>query len=37
MPGFGASAPLSDLLKKFGVTTETIVAAARRQLTLATT
>jgi len=37
MPGFGASAPLSDLLKKFGFTTDTVVAAARSQLTLATT
>ncbi len=37
MPGFGASAPLSDLLKKFGFTAEAVAAAARRQLTHATT
>jgi transketolase len=36
MSGFGASAPLSDLLKKFGFTVDTVVAAARSQLTLAT-
>jgi len=35
MPGFGASAPLGDLLKKFGFTADTVVAAARRQLSLA--
>ncbi len=37
MTGFGASAPLSDLLKKFGFTVEAVVEAARRQLSLATT
>lgn len=37
MHGFGASAPLADLLKKFGFTTEAVVAAVRRQLSLATT
>jgi len=37
MPGFGASAPLSDLLKKFGFTVDAVVEAARRQLSLATT
>jgi len=37
MTGFGASAPLPDLLKKFGFTVEAVVEAARRQLSLATT
>jgi transketolase len=37
MTGFGASAPLGDLLKKFGFTADAIVAAARKQLALATT
>jgi transketolase len=35
MHGFGASAPLADLLKKFGFTVDAVVAAARRQLALA--
>ena len=34
MRSFGASAPLKDLLKKFGFTAEQIVAAAREQLQL---
>ncbi len=33
MRSFGASAPLKDLLKKFGFTPEDVVAAAREQLT----
>ena len=32
MRGFGASAPIADLLKEFGFTRETLVAAARRRL-----
>jgi transketolase len=32
MRTFGASAPLTDLLKKFGFTTEHVVAAAREQI-----
>jgi transketolase len=32
MHTFGASAPLSDLQKKFGFTTEAIVAAAKEQI-----
>ncbi len=32
MRSFGASAPLKDLLKKFGFTAENVVAAAREQL-----
>jgi transketolase len=35
MRSFGASAPLKDLVKKFGFTPEQIVAAAREQLKLA--
>jgi transketolase len=35
MRSFGASAPLKDLLKKFGFTPEHVVAAAREQLQLA--
>jgi transketolase len=35
MHGFGASAPLADLLKKFGFSVDAVVAAARRQLALA--
>src|SRR5207302_10425773 len=34
MRSFGASAPLKDLVKKFGFTTERVVAAAREQLRL---
>jgi transketolase len=34
MRSFGASAPLKDLLKKFGFTPEHVVAAAREQLRL---
>jgi transketolase len=37
MSGFGASAPLGDLLKKFGFTVEALVQAAKEQLSLATT
>jgi transketolase len=32
MRTFGASAPLKDLLKKFGFTTEHVVIAAREQI-----
>jgi len=32
MHGFGASAPLKDLLVKFGFTTEKVMEAARAQL-----
>jgi transketolase len=32
MKTFGASAPLKELQKKFGFTTEHVVAAAREQL-----
>jgi transketolase len=35
MRSYGASAPLKDLLKKFGFTTELIVTAAKEQLQLA--
>ena len=35
MHGFGASAPIEDLLRKFGFTREAVLAAARRQLALA--
>jgi transketolase len=35
MTGFGASAPLAQLQKKFGFTVEGVVAAARGQLQLA--
>jgi transketolase len=34
MRRFGASAPIKDLLKKFGFTTEKVVAAAREAITL---
>ena len=34
MHSFGASAPLKELVNKFGFTTEHIVAAAREQLRL---
>ena len=37
MRSFGASAPLKDLLKKFGFTAEYVVAAAKEQLALAAT
>jgi transketolase len=36
MTGFGASAPLGDLMKHFGFTVEAVVQAAREQLSLAT-
>jgi transketolase len=32
MRTFGASAPLKDLLKKFGFTVENVVAAAKKSL-----
>jgi transketolase len=32
MRSFGASAPLKDLIKKFGFTLEHVVAAAKEQL-----
>src|SRR5207244_250346 len=32
MKSFGASAPLKDVIKKFGFTPEAVVAAAREQL-----
>jgi transketolase len=35
MRSFGASAPLKDLVKKFGFTSEQVVAAAREQMQLA--
>jgi transketolase len=35
MTGFGASAPIKDVLKKFGFTTENVLAAAKQQLALA--
>jgi transketolase len=35
MRSFGASAPLKDLMKKFGFTPEQVVAAAKEQLQLA--
>jgi transketolase len=34
MNSFGASAPLKDLLKHFGFTTEAVVAAAKSQIAL---
>lgn len=34
MMSFGASAPLKDLLKKFGFTVENVVAAAKQQIAL---
>jgi transketolase len=34
MNGFGASAPLKDLQKHFGFTTENVVATAREQIAL---
>jgi transketolase len=34
MHGFGASAPIGDLLKKFGFTPEHILAAAKAQIDL---
>ncbi|MBL8861710.1 MAG: transketolase [Planctomycetes bacterium] len=37
MTGFGASAPLADLMRKFGFDAEAVAAVARRQLSLATT
>ena len=30
--GFGASAPLKDLLVKFGFTVDAVIAAARQQI-----
>jgi transketolase len=35
MRSFGASAPLKDLVKKFGFTSDHVVAAANEQLWLA--
>jgi transketolase len=35
MHTFGASAPIKDLMKKFGFTREAVLAAARQQLGLA--
>ena len=32
MRSFGASAPIADLMEKFGFTREAVVAAARRQI-----
>jgi transketolase len=32
MHGFGASAPIKDLMKTFGLTVENVLAAAREQL-----
>ena len=32
MHSFGASAPLKDVLKHFGFTTEAVVAAAKKQV-----
>jgi transketolase len=32
MSGFGASAPIDDLMKKFGFTRDAVLAAARRQI-----
>jgi transketolase len=37
MTTFGASAPLADLLKKFGFTVDNVVKVAKEQLALATT
>jgi len=36
MPTFGASAPIGDLLKKFGFTVDHVVETAKKQLSLAT-
>jgi transketolase len=35
MKSFGASAPLKDVIKKFGFTTEAVVAAAKEQVAAA--
>jgi transketolase len=35
MHGFGASAPIEDLLKKFGFTPEKVLEAAKAQIALA--
>jgi transketolase len=35
MHGFGASAPIEDLMKKFGFTPENVLEAAKRQIALA--
>jgi transketolase len=35
MHTFGASAPLKDLLRKFGFTPEQVLAAAKQQIALA--
>jgi transketolase len=35
MHSFGDSAPIEDLMRKFGFTPKKILAAARQQLTLA--
>jgi transketolase len=35
MRSFGASAPLKDLVKKFGFTPDQVLAAAREQIRLA--
>jgi transketolase len=35
MHGFGASAPLKDLLKHFGFTKAAVVAAAKEQIAMA--
>jgi transketolase len=35
MKSFGASAPLKDVIKKFGFTTDAVVAAAKEQVGLA--
>ena len=35
MHGFGASAPIKDLMKKFGFTPRNVLAAAKRQIALA--
>jgi len=37
MTGFGASAPLADLQKRFGFTVDNVVAVAKKQLSLAVT
>jgi transketolase len=34
MTSFGASAPLGDLLKKFGFTVDNVVQVAKQQLSL---
>jgi transketolase len=36
MKGFGASAPLGELQKRFGFTVDNVVQAAKKQLSLAT-